>query len=350
MEFSIDGKMFVLRGAKPAGIKLINNKTFSQAVAQGAQLCFLHVNKAQNFFAVATCSLSSAELSNPSIPRVIQNIITEFTDIFSEPNQLPPCRPGFDHRIPLKDGSIPFNLRPYMYSIIQKDIVDNLVEDILNQGIIQYSNSPYASPAVLVRKKDDSWRLCVDYRRLNQQTVKDKFPIPLIEDLMDELGESTMYSKLDLRSGYHQVRMVTGEEYKTAFKTHVGHFEYLVMPFGLTNAPASFQAMMNHIFHSFLRRFVIIFFDDIHIYSPSIDAHATHLKVVFHLIRDHNLFLKKSKCSFATSRVEYLSHFILAMVCLLILQKSKQWLIGHTQQISSSLEVFLGWQAIIEGL
>lgn len=112
-------------------------------------------------------------------------------------------------------------MRLYRYSIIQKDIVDKLVDEMLEQGVIQYSNSPYASQAVLVRKKYGSWRLCVDYRRLNQHTFKDRLPIPLTEDLMDELGGSTTYSKLDLRFGYHQVRMVTGEEYKTAFETQV---------------------------------------------------------------------------------------------------------------------------------
>lgn len=117
-------------------------------------------------------------------------------------------------------------------AIIQKYIVDKLVEDMLNQEIIQHSNSPYASPVVLIKKKYGSWRLCVDYRMLNQQTVKDMFLIQLIEDLMDELGGSAVYFKLDLSSGYHQVRLVEGEEYKTTFKTHARHFEYLVMPFG----------------------------------------------------------------------------------------------------------------------
>lgn len=162
----------------------------------------------------------------------------------------------------------------------------------------------------MVKKKDGSWRLCVDYRSLNQQNVKDRFPIPLIEDLMDELGGSSVYSKLDLWSGYHQVRMVKGGEYKTAFKTHAGHFEYLVMPFGITNAPASFQALMNHLFHPFLSRVVIIFFDDILIYSPTLDDHVVHLITIFQVLRDQKLYLKNSKCTFVTSRVEYLAHFI----------------------------------------
>lgn len=161
----------------------------------------------------------------------------------------------------------------------------------------------------MVRKKDGSWRLCVDYKRLNQQTVKDIFPTPLIEDLMDELSGSSIYSKLDLKSDYHQLRMDLGEEHKTAFETHAGNFEYLVMPFGLTNALASFQALMNHIFLPFLRRFVIIFFDDILIYSPTLEEHVTHLQTVFQTIKEQKLYLKKSKCCFATSKVKYLGHF-----------------------------------------
>lgn len=154
--------------------------------------------------------------------------------------------------------------------------------------------------------------MCVDYRRLNEQTVKDRFPIPLIDDLLDELGGSTIYSKLDLKSGYHQLRMVVGEEYKTAFKTHVGHFEYLVIPFGLTNAPPSFQALMNHVFHPFLRRFVIIFFDDILVYSPTLQEHVSYRHLVFQILREQHLCFNKAKCCFATHKVECLGHFITA--------------------------------------
>lgn len=188
MEFSIEGRRFVLRGAKQTSIKLINNKSSSHAVQQGAQLCFLYLNKTENSIAVPCCTLMSMEDHSLGLPATIEDLIQEFQDIFNEPSRLPPRRMGFDHRIPLKEGSIPFNMRPYRYSIIQKYVVDKLVEEMLNQGIIQRSNSPYASPIVLVKKKDGSWRLCVDYRRLDKQTVKDSFPIPLIEDLLDELG------------------------------------------------------------------------------------------------------------------------------------------------------------------
>lgn len=244
-------------------------------------------------------------------PPQLQKLLLEYADLFEEPHTLPPHR-DCDHTIPLQPGVEPPHTRPYRVPQHQKQEMEDQIKKLLAAHFIRHSQSPYAAPVILVKKKDNSMRLCTDFRKLNSVTVKNKFPIPVIEDLLDELHGAKYFSKLDLRAGYHQIRMHPDDIHKTAFRTFLGHFEYLVMPFGLSNAPGTFQALMNSIFGPYLRKFVLVFFDDILIYSKSLKEHMEHIEIVLKLLKENQLCAKLSKCVFAVQQVEYLGHVISA--------------------------------------
>jgi len=240
---------------------------------------------------------------------MLDRLLQQHGAIFEEPQGLPPER-SYDHRIHLLPGTAPVAVRPYRYPQLQKDELERQVTAMLAQGIIRPSTSPFSAPVLLVRKPDNTWRFCIDYRALNAKTSKDKFPIPVVLELLDELFGARFFTKLDLRSGYHQVRMHPDDIAKTAFRTHHGHYEFLAMPFDLCNAPATFQALMNDVLRPYLRRFVLVFFDDILIYSSSWAEHLQHVAIVLNELRAHRLHLKRSKCSFEATSVAYLGHVI----------------------------------------
>ena len=243
-------------------------------------------------------------------PRV-KKVLDQFKDVFPDdlPARLPPKR-TVDHKIQLVEGATTPQKLTYRLSTLEQDELRRQLDDLLEKGHIRPSKSPYASPVIFVRKKDGSLRMCVDYRGLNRITVRDRYPLPRIEELLDRLKDAKIFSKLDLRSGYNQVRIEEGDIEKTAFSTRYGLFEFCVLPFGLTNAPATFMRMMNALFEGELDKFVQVFLDDILIFSPNIDEHLKHLQAVLTTLRKHQLFAKLSKCEFGLSSVTYLGHIV----------------------------------------
>jgi hypothetical protein len=304
ISFDYKGKWITLQGVLPDQILPPEQMDFHM---------LQQLHKSNDIWAMAVLEhdheLLSAE-TEPTLPSV-QVLLSEFADVFAEPKGLPPHR-QYDHAIALEEHARPPNIKPYRYSPLQKDEIERQVAEMLQSGVIVHSMSPFAAPVLLVKKKDGSWRLCIDYRQLNALTVKNRYPMPVVEELMDELSGAQLFTKLDLQSRYHQIRMVEKDEHKTAFRTHSGHFEFRVMPFGLTCAPATFQSAMNNIFASIIRKFVLVFVDDILIYSSDLAQHVDHLQQVFSILKENHLFVKRSKCSFAQTSLEYLGHIVSA--------------------------------------
>ncbi|GJV45617.1 putative reverse transcriptase domain-containing protein [Tanacetum coccineum] len=263
---------------------------------------------------------------------------------------LPPVR-QVEFQIDLIPGAAPVARAPYRLAPSEMQELSNQLQELADRGFIRPSTSPWGAPVLFVKKKDGSFRMCIDYRELNKLTVKNRYPLPRIDDLFDQLQGSSVYSKIDLRSGYHQLRVRDEDIPKTAFRTRYGHYEFQVMPFGLTNAPAVFMDLMNRVCKPYLDKFVIVFIDDILIYSRNKEEHANHLRIILELLKKEKLYAKFSKCDFWIRIVQFLGHLIdnqglhvdpakikaIAKSLTELTQKNKKYIWGKDQETAFQL-------------
>lgn len=260
---------------------------------------------------VAAVNSQSPKFTELGLPEIFIQLLSKFESVFMEPTGLPPSR-DCDDTIPLVASAVPFQIHPYRYPPAIKDEVERQNGVMLKSGIIQHNSSPFSSSALLVMNKDNSWRFCVDFRHLNAITIKSTFPVPVIEELLDELGHASWFTSLDLTAGYHQILLQPSDTHKTAFQTHSGHYEFRVMAFGLTGAPSTFPKAMNVTLAPLLRRCVLVFFDDILVCSTSFEEHLRHVRSVLELLRRDQWQIKLSKCLFVQTQLTYLGHVISA--------------------------------------
>ncbi|KAJ3669525.1 hypothetical protein LUZ60_011475 [Juncus effusus] len=269
--------------------------------------------KHEKKFVRAKCAalVASIQVTSPAENKLKDiPVVCEFPGVF--PDELPGLPPDrvVEFAIDLAPGTGPISRAPYRMAPVELKELKNQLDELLKLGFIRPSVSPWGAPVLFVKKKDGSMRLCIDYRELNKVTVKNKYPLPRIDDLFDQLQGAQVFSKIDLRTGYHQLKIKSEDIPKTAFRTRYGHYEFLVMSFGLTNAPAAFMDLMNRVFKPYLDSFVIVFIDDILIYSKNEKEHEEHLRVVLQTLLDHQLYAKFKKCEFWLPSVSFLGHVI----------------------------------------
>lgn len=255
--------------------------------------------------------LTSSSNNVPVIPREIELLLQEYIDVFPGDSRigLPPIR-GIEHQIDFVAGASIPNQPAYRTNPDETNELQRQVNELLEKGHIRESMSPCDVLVLLVPKKNGTWRMCVDCRAINNITVKYRHPITRLDDMLDELHGSTIFSKIDLKSGYHEIRMKEGDEWKTAFKTKHGLYEWLVIPFGLTNAPSTFMRLMNHVFRAYIGKFVVVYFDDILIYSQSMGVHLIHLREILDGLRKETLYANYKKCAFGIDSLVFLGFVV----------------------------------------
>jgi hypothetical protein len=276
----------------------------------------------------------------PTIPAEYQ----DYADVFSktEAHKLPEHRP-YDLSIPLQEGTAPPLLPVYNLSPLELDVLRKYIDENLRKGFIRHSQSPAGAPILFVKKADGSLRLCVDYRGINKITIKNRYPLPLIPELLDKVGKAKRFTALDMRDGYHLLRMAKGEEWKTAFRTRYGLFEYNVVPFGLCNAPAAFQHLMNDVLREYLDVFVVIYLDDVLIYSENASEHKRHVRMVLEKLRQAGLYAKPEKCQFSVEEVAFLGYLISPHGVRMNPKKVEAVTAWPIPQSQHDIQVFLGF-------
>ncbi|KAK1427869.1 hypothetical protein QVD17_16567 [Tagetes erecta] len=298
---------------KKVHIPLPNGETLLvQGEKQETKLKIVNCMKARKYLKKGYCAFLAHVVEDKPEERRVENIpiVRDFPEVFPEdlPGIPPPRQVEF--RIDLVPGAAPIAKSPYRLAPSELQELSDQLQELLDKGFIRPSFSPWGAPVLFVKKKDGTFRMCIDYRELNKLTIKNRYPLPRIDDLFDQLQGSSYYSKIDLRSGYHQLRIQEEDIPKTAFRTRYGQYEFFVMPFGLTNAPAVFMDLMNRVCKPYLDKFVIVFIDDILIYSRTKEDHERHLALILELLKNEKLYAKFSKCEFWIREVHFLGHVI----------------------------------------
>ena len=297
-------------------IELIGASAFCSLIEEGPLTIGMMMLSSESLI-TAKSSIPSDVLDDDetleTLPDHIPSVYSEFSDVFSGKNadKLPPRRP-YDHSIDLEPGSTPPFGPIYKQSESELKVIKDFIDEYLSKGFIRPSQSPAGSPIVFAKKKDGSLRLCVDYRGINRITRKNRYPLPRMDELLDRLSRAKIFSKIDLKSGYNLVRIAEGDEWKTAFRTRYGSYEFLVMHFGLTNAPATFQHFMNDTFYDLLDRFLAAYLDDLIIFTESsdIDDHIAQVREVLLRCRKNGLFANAKKCEFHVETIEYVGYIV----------------------------------------